>query len=294
MLDELFVATKAREFIRLCGPLSLPVSVDKYAAQIDGVVAAETLEANEDAWSFREISGKYRICVNCAHNSRRQRFSVCHEVAHVVLEITSDHSSPSWSYSRRPPGELACDVFAAELLLPYKMFKPRVDAADMGLASISDLADEFEASLISTGSRFATFSGSLCAFVISEGGKVRYSARSTRLREAKGWVKPGSSLPLDSLSARVRGEKGQRAQRKQSRNNGSKVGSAMDQLHEDARHLGQWDQTLTLLWLNDEELPPPSSERKQWDEEEPTVYVNSTEFCRGLAAGNASRGGDRQ
>ncbi len=267
MLDELFVATKAREFIRLCGPLSLPVSVDKYAAQIDGVVAAETLEANEDAWSFREISGKYRICVNCAHNSRRQRFSVCHEVAHVVLEITSDHSSPSWSYSRRPPGELACDVFAAELLLPYKMFKPRVDAADMGLASISDLADEFEASLISTGSRFATFSGSLCAFVISEGGKVRYSARSTRLREAKGWVKPGSSLPLDSLSARVRG--GERpagpeeAEPEQWFEGWERDGS----LYEDARHLGQWDQTLTLLWLDDEELPPPSSERKQWDEE---------------------------
>jgi hypothetical protein len=267
MLDELFVATKAREFIRLCGPLSLPVSVDKYAAQIDGVVAAETLEANEDAWSFREISGKYRICVNCAHNSRRQRFSVCHEVAHVVLEITSDHSSPSWSYSRRPPGEVACDVFAAELLLPHKMFKPRVDAADMGLASISDLADEFEASLISTGSRFATFSGSLCAFVISEGGKVRYSARSTRLREAKGWVKPGSSLPLDSLSARVRG--GERpagpeeAEPEQWFEGWERDGS----LYEDARHLSQWDQTLTLLWLDDEELPPPSSERKQWDEE---------------------------
>ena len=194
MLDELFVATKAREFIRLCGPLSLPVSVDKYAAQIDGVVAAETLEANEDAWSFREISGKYRICVNCAHNSRRQRFSVCHEVAHVVLEITSDHSSPSWSYSRRPPGEVACDVFAAELLLPYKIFKPRVDAADMGLASISDLADEFEASLISTGSRFATFSGSLCAFVISEGGKVRYSARSNSASRGQGLGQAGFEL----------------------------------------------------------------------------------------------------
>ena len=267
MLDELFIATKAREFVRLCGPLPLPVSVDKYAAQIDGVVTAETLEDNEDAWSFRESSGKYRICVNCAHNSTRQRFSVCHEVAHVVLEVESDHSSPSWSYSRRPPGEVACDVFAAELLLPYKMFKPRVDAADMGLASISSLAEDFDASLISTGSRFATFSAGLCAFVISEGGKVRYSARSARLREAKGWIQPGSTLALDSLSARVRAGEGrsgpEEAEPEQWFEGWERDGS----LYEDARHLGQWDQTLTLLWFDDEELSAPAPERKPWDED---------------------------
>ncbi len=38
-------------------------------------------------------------------------------------------------------------------------------------------------------------------------------------------------------------------------------------LFEDTLHLGQWDQTLTLLWFDDEALPPPASERKRWDEE---------------------------
>jgi Zn-dependent peptidase ImmA (M78 family) len=157
MLDELAIAMKAREFVTRCEPSALPVSVDASAVQIGDVVAEDTLEENEDAWSFRDSHGKYRICVNCTHNARRQRFSVCHEVAHMVLEIASDHANPSWSYARRPPGEVARDVFAAELLLPYRLFKPRVDAADMGLASISSLADEVEPSLISTGARFATF-----------------------------------------------------------------------------------------------------------------------------------------
>jgi Zn-dependent peptidase ImmA (M78 family) len=268
MIDELDIAMKAREFIRLCGPSALPVSVDAYATQIKGVVVPETLEENEDAWSFRDTAGKYRICVNCAHNQNRQRFSVCHEVAHVVLEIASDHASPSWSYARRPPGEVACDVFAAELLLPHKLFKPRVDAADMEFSSIGSLAEEFGASLISTGSRFATFSRELCAFVVSEGGKVRYSARSARLREAKGWIKPGASLPSGSYSARVRG--GERASRPEEAEpeqwfeNWGRAGS----LFEDTRHLGQWDQTLTLLWFDDEELAPRTPERKQWDEDD--------------------------
>jgi hypothetical protein len=188
-------------------------------------------------------------------------------VAHLVLEISSDHSNPSWSYARRPPGEVACDVFAAELLLPYKLFKPRLDAADMGLASISVLADEFDASLISTGSRFATFSRELCAFVLSEDGKVRYSARSTRLRDAKAWIRPGSPLPADSYSARLRA-RGTRSEPEQAEplewfEDWDRDGS----LCEDALYIAGWDQTLTLLWFDDEGLPPSGNDRKRWDEE---------------------------
>jgi hypothetical protein len=267
MMDELMIAMKAREFVKQCGPSALPVLVDTYAAQIGGVVEDMELQENEDAWSFREPNGKFRICVNCTHNARRKRFSICHEVAHDVLGIAADHASPSWSYAKRPPGEVACDVFAAELLLPYKLFKPRVDAADMAVVAISSLADEFEASLIATGSRFATFSGELCAFVVSEGGKVRYSARSTRLREAKGWITPGLSLPTDSYSARIRdGERSSGAEDAdpgQWFENWERDGS----LVEDAIHLRQWDQTFTLLWFADEELPSPAPEKRIWDDD---------------------------
>ena len=157
--------------------------------------------------------------------------------------------------------------FAAELLLPYKLFKPRVDAADMGLAAISELADEFDASLISTGSRFATFSRGLCAFVLAEEGKVRYCARSTSLRSAGAWVKPGSLLPADTLSDRARrGDVTRRAEEvepDQWFEDWEKDGS----LYEDVRHLHQWDQTLTLLWFDDEDLPPAPAQRPRWEEE---------------------------
>lgn len=266
-MNELAVAMKAREFITQCGPSALPVSVDAYARQIGGVVSVEPLGEHEDAWSARLTNGTYRICVNCAHNARRRRFSVCHEVAHVVLEIPADHSTPSWSYSRRSPGEIACDAFAAELLLPYRLFKPRVDAARMGLAAVGELAEEFDASLMSTGSRFATFSGELCAFVLSEGGKVRYSARSALLRDAKAWIRPGMALPGDSLSARVRAGAGQTAPEEAEPDEWFENWERDGSLYEDVRHLVQWDQTLTLLWFDDEDLPPPPAERKRWEEE---------------------------
>ena len=43
MIDELSIAMKAREFIRLSGPSALPVSIDAYASQINGIVAEEAL-----------------------------------------------------------------------------------------------------------------------------------------------------------------------------------------------------------------------------------------------------------
>ena len=36
---------------------------------------------------------------------------------------------------------------------------------------------------------------------------------------------------------------------------------------EDARHLAKWDQTQTLLWFEDEEVPPPERELRE-DEQE--------------------------
>ncbi len=266
-MDEQDVAMKARRFITAVGPAALPVLVDAYAHHIGGTVTTEALGSQEDAWSVRLPNGRYRICVNCAHNARRQRFSVCHEVAHVALDIPADHSAPSWSYSRRSPGEIACDIFAAELLLPYRLFKPRVDAADMGLTAVRELADEFEASLISTASRYATFSRELCAFVLSEGGKVRYCARSTSLRAVGAWIRPGTPIPSDSLSARLRAGEISKGSEEAEPDQWFEDWDKDVSLYEDALHFDQWDQTLTLLWFDDDNLPPPHAERKRWEEE---------------------------
>ncbi|MER8764844.1 MULTISPECIES: ImmA/IrrE family metallo-endopeptidase [unclassified Mesorhizobium] len=267
MMDELSVVSSARAFISKCGPLAQPVSVDIYAAAIDGTIKKEALNDGEDGWSFKTPKGKYKICVNCNQNNRRQRFTVCHEVAHAVLDIAPDHSQPSWCLSKRPQGEIFCDIFAAELLLPYKLFKPQVDMSEMGMAAVGMLADDFDASLVAAGSRFATFSKNLCAFVVSEGGKVRYSARSASLRQAKGWVRPGALLPEGSYSARARaGEKPsgpEEAEADEWFEDWDRDGG----LFEDVLHVSQWDQTMTLLWYEEDDAPPARLERKQWEEQ---------------------------
>ena len=66
------------------------------------------------------------------------------------------------------------------------------------------LAEEFDASFTATGSRFAAAREAPCAFVLAEGGVVRYAWKFKALREAYGMIHAGSTLPRGSLSERVR------------------------------------------------------------------------------------------
>jgi hypothetical protein len=78
------------------------------------------------------------------------------------------------------------------------------------------------------------------------------------LREGGAWIAPRRDLPAGSVSQRVRdGATVATAEQIES-------GEWLDEwdrggiLLEEARHHDQWDQTLTLLWFEDEEVPPPS------------------------------------
>jgi hypothetical protein len=198
----------------------------------------------------------------------RWRYTACHELGHIVLGLPSEHKlGPWWSYAKRSPNEVLCDVFAAELLLPYPLFQPMAEAVDFSFAAVESLAKGFQASLTATGSRFATILRAPCAFVLSEQGVVRYASRSKALREVGAWIAPRMPFPDGCVSERAR------------KNGWSDGPEEIDAglwlsdwrrggtLLEDARHLRLWDQTLTLLTFEDAELPPPASGTREWQEE---------------------------
>ncbi len=268
-LDELSVVLKARQLVNKVNPTTIPVAINAYVEQVGAVLRLEyDLQANEPGWSF-ESNGKYYICVNGNDRKERWRYTACHELAHIVLGLPSDHKElPWWSYAKRSSNEILCDVFAAELLLPYKLFKPLIEKTDISLAAIDDLAERFEASNMATGSRFAALVSAPCAFVLSEEGKVRYASRSTMLREVNAWIPPRMILPQGSVCERLRAGG--------TCNGPEEVGADIwfsdwdrgGQLLEDARYLRQWDQTVSLIWFEDEEVPLPKRDRREREEEE--------------------------
>jgi hypothetical protein len=203
-VDEFAAVLKAREVVAKVNPTTIPIQVEAYAEHVGAVLRPQTdLEPDEPGWSFQN-GDKHYICVNANDRLERQRFTVCHELAHIVLRLPSDHKAAWWSYAKRPPDEICCDVFAAELLLPYRLFKPVADKEPISLATVDALASRFMASITATGSRFATVVSTPCAFVLSEQGKVRYASRSTSLRDANAWIPPRTDLPDGSASARAR------------------------------------------------------------------------------------------
>jgi Zn-dependent peptidase ImmA (M78 family) len=267
-VDEFTAVNRARELVAKVKPNAIPVPVEAYVAQVGAVLRRQAdLEADEPGWSF-ENNGKHYICVNSNERPERQRFTICHELAHIVLRLPSDHKAgPWWSYAKRSPDEICCDVFAAELLLPYGLFKPLAEKTRIGLASVENLASRFAASNMATGSRYATVVSAPCAFVISERGKVRYAARSAALRDASGWISPRMPFPSGSVSEKVRTgvacEGPEEIDADLWLNDWSRGGMLL----EEARHLKQWDQTLTLLWFEAEEIPSVKREAREEREE---------------------------
>ncbi|MFD2274637.1 ImmA/IrrE family metallo-endopeptidase [Undibacterium arcticum] len=152
-----------------------------------------------------KANGQHVITVNSLESEERQRFTVCHEIAHIVLKLPSLHDElPSWSYAKRDINEVTCDIFAAELLMPYKMWKDKVPKEEPSITVIEYMAAEFKTSFPAAASRYANLADIPCAFVTMERGMVRYAARSTSLRRALAWIPPKTPIPAGSVAHRLR------------------------------------------------------------------------------------------
>ncbi len=262
-MDEFTAIMKARTFVNKVNPSAVPVSVEAYAAELSARVKYDkTMSAEEDGCSTF-FNGKLVIAVNGNHRQERQRFTICHEVAHAVLGLPSEHDAASWSYAKRPPNEVICDAFAAELLLPFSLFKPHVEKSDIGFTAVEALANLFEASLAATASRFATVTSAPCAYVLSEGGKVRYCARSKALREAKAWIPLGVVLAERSLTARLRGGEACQGPQEIAADIWFSDWQRGGELLEDSRYHSPWDQGLSLVWFEDEEVPEQTNSEQR-------------------------------
>jgi hypothetical protein len=261
---------QARGVVRAVGPTSLPAPVERYAAHLGAVIRIESdLPDGQSGFTF-QLAGKTTICVNGNETAERQRFTICHELGHLALGLPTDHDSdPTAGVVKRTHNEMLCDVFASELLLPVGLFQPLVMRVECSMEALEQLARECGASLGCTGSRYAAFAPTPCAFVFSLNGRVRYAHRSTSLRQAGGWIEPRTALPEESVSARARAGELCDGPREVEPDIWFSEWDRAGSMLEDARHLAKWDQTLTLLWFEDvEDLPPARAGSNRQGEED--------------------------
>ncbi len=91
--------------------------------------------------------GQYVICVNAASGWRRKRFTVAHEIGHILLLEALAHSpadlndlraAESWKAAER-----LCNLAAAELLVPLDDFRTNIDEHSLSPGGLRFLYDRY-------------------------------------------------------------------------------------------------------------------------------------------------------
>ena len=256
-MDEADIQQKARAFVASVDTSNIQNDLSAYVQKANARLKKEELGEGEAGFTVTRGNGQHVITVNSLEPEQRRRFTVCHEIAHIVLGLPSQHDElPSWSYAKRDINEVMCDTFASELLMPYKLFKDKIPKEEPSVDVINFLADEFRTSFPATASRYATLTDLPCAFVTMEGGHVRYATRSTALRKVNAWISPRSTLPVGSVAYRLRSEgKSLTDTNEVAQDVWFENWEKRLDLWEMSRHYPHFDTTVSLLWFSEEDLP---------------------------------------
>lgn len=271
MIDELAIRMKARQFMAGLDLSHIHEDLSVYVEKVNAKLSTEEMEGGESGYTITRRNGKSSIVVNELERRERQRFSACHEVGHLVLGLASNHQeTPSWSYAKRDDNEIACDIFASELLMPFDAFKRDVDQEEPSFELVGRLRDKYVVSFAACASRLAAVTDYPCAFVFMSSTMVRYASRSKALRELNAWVEMRAPIPVGSVAARLIQE---------GEWSGEDSGISQDvwfrdwpkgyDLVELAKHYPDFEETFSLLWFEQDSGPeepvqnwsgPPSQE----------------------------------
>lgn len=100
-MTEFETEQKARRFVRDAGISAVPVDLGLYLTKVAGKVSLDVLDPGEAGYTMVTGSGPL-ITLNERDRAIRRRFTVCHEIGHIVLDLPSEHDhGPDWSYSKR-------------------------------------------------------------------------------------------------------------------------------------------------------------------------------------------------
>lgn len=137
----------ARDIIKALKVSQPPIDID---AVITYVAKDRDASIQLERHNFIEkVSGahlskgdKHLIAFNKDHHPHRQRFTIAHELGHLLLEH-ADLRNNEDDYTTKNPEETAANKFAAELLVPLEFLKNDFNS---GLKDVKALAQRYKVS----------------------------------------------------------------------------------------------------------------------------------------------------
>jgi Zn-dependent peptidase ImmA (M78 family) len=271
-IDEVAIQLRARRFIADLDTSNIHNDLTVYVKAANVILLKEQLGEGESGYTMTKPNGKHVITVNANEDATRQRFTICHEIAHIALTLASSHDQvPQWSLAKRDPNEIMCDIFAAELLMPHKLWQQAVPDEEPSVDVIQRLAVRFNCSFHAAASRYASLATFPCALVTMDHGKIRYAARSPSLRSKGAWIAPRTSMPAESIAYRLRDQGEPRTELGEVPQDAwFDDWNDSEPLYELARHSPATDSTISLLWLSEEDVEERETDRfgKRYVEDE--------------------------
>jgi Zn-dependent peptidase ImmA (M78 family) len=149
------ITQRADELLSRSGVAALPVPVERLAQQAGAIIRKGPLPSDLSGFLVQD-RGRIIIGVNSLHAKQRQRFTIAHEIGHLLLHNFQSHVDRGFEIYRRDQrssraetvAEIEANQFAADLLMPKRMIDavvPKfVDLLDE--RQIKEIADRFEVS----------------------------------------------------------------------------------------------------------------------------------------------------
>jgi hypothetical protein len=183
----------------------------------------------------------------------QRRFVIAHELGHHLLHrrkgltaVCLDSDMLRYEGTGR---EGEANRFAAELLMPEKLFAPRCDVARPSLVEADRLAREFQTTLTSAAIRFVDLCPEACALVWCENCSIKWFSRGG---DFTGWFNVGTRLDSGTCAYDAFAGKAVPDKLEQVSAEAWCEGARVDDVYEHTRYLDKYRATLTLLWARSE------------------------------------------
>ena len=179
-------AQRARELIdELCIDRPEDIDVELIAAHLGAVVAWDDLRSEH----ARLIRGKRKHLITIRRDLQgtpRGRFANAHEIGHLRLHPELDQikacSAGDMTDYHNDGREAEANHFAAELLMPERLFGPLCQGRPPSLDLVQSLAETFRISRTAAGIQLVRSCPEPCALVFSANAVVQWAFRVDRPR----------------------------------------------------------------------------------------------------------------
>jgi len=196
------------------------------------------------------------IRVKSGLNPGRKRFTIAHEIGHFVLHPLDshdrEHTRSTFTIWHDASEEAEANIFAAELLMPEFLFKPRSRGRVPSLALLDGLAEEFSSSTMATAFQYLQYTNEQVALAVSEGERILWTKK---VKDFWPRIQRNKVHPHSAAGEIISGKAGDTKKMVRSPVYAWLENFSEDserEIMEDSRLIEYYGQTITLLWMKED------------------------------------------